>query len=382
MLAKFFWMVLCLMGLTACAVAPDLPSATPVTWHDQTFDYDAALVTVTKEDLFRLEPQLQAQLQEPGLQQLSTHKRLEHMMSLIFGRELKPFPYAQGHSTVAVETWRLGRGDCLSLTVLAYSMARSLNLNAQMQEVRVPVLFDRRERMDFLNHHVNVLFRASGPVNWNESKVHSPDMIVDFEPQIGTNRDGLALSDDAILARYYNNMAVEYLSHKQLPQAYAYFKAAIVLQPQYAASYGNLANLYLRAGLQADAEQLLRRAVALSDEATLPLMSLHQLLLDQGRAREAAYYARLLQSRRDADPYYWIGLGLQALQDGQWRQSVTALEEAQRLTHGFEEVHRYLALAYWRSGDRLRANAQLAVLASLEHDSSDIATLRKKFNTP
>jgi Tfp pilus assembly protein PilF len=90
----------------------------------------------------------------------------------------------------------------------------------------------------------------------------------------------------------------------------------------------------------------------------------------------------LLQSRRDADPYYWIGLGLQALQDGQWRQSVAALEEAQRLTHGFEEVHRYLALAYWRSGDRLRANAQLAVLASLEHDSSDIATLRKKFNTP
>jgi tetratricopeptide (TPR) repeat protein len=382
MFAKFLWIVLCLTGLTACAIAPALPSATPVAWHDQTFEYDAALVTVTKEDLFRLEPQLQAQLQDPGLQQLSTHKRLEQILALLFGRELKPFPYAQGHSTVATETWRQGRGDCLSLTVLAYAMARSLNLNAQMQEVRVPVLFDRRERTDFLNHHVNVLFRASGPVNWNESRARSQDMIVDFEPQLGTNRDGLALSDDAILARYYNNIAAEYLSRNQLPQAYAYFKAAILVQPQYAASYGNLANLYLRAGLQADAEQLLRRAVALSDEATLPLMSLHQLLLDQGRAREAAYYARLLQSRRDADPYYWIGLGLQALQDGQWRQSVAALEEAQRLTHGFEEVHRYLALAYWRSGDRLRANAQLAVLTSLEHDSSDIATLRKKFNTP
>jgi Tfp pilus assembly protein PilF len=127
---------------------------------------------------------------------------------------------------------------------------------------------------------------------------------------------------------------------------------------------------------------LLRLAVALSDEATVHLLSLHQLLLAQGRTQEAQTYARLLQSRRDRDPYYWIGLGLQYLQEGKFRQSIRALETAQELTHGFEEVHRYLAVAYWRAGERQHANEQLTLLASLNASSADVATLRKKFNTP
>jgi tetratricopeptide (TPR) repeat protein len=301
---------------------------------------------------------------------------------LLYGRQVKPFPYAAGHSTVAAETWQQKRGDCLSLTVLAFSMAREMNMVSQMQEVRVPVLFDRRDSFDFINEHVNVLFRRSGPLNWLEGRLQSDDMIVDFEPQIGWNREGQALSDNAILARYYNNIAAEHLVSERRTLAYAYFKAAILAEPGYPSSYGNLALLYRHAGLLADAEQLLRYAIVLSDAATFPVSSLHKLLLEQGRTTEAEQYARLLQSRRDKDPYYWIGLGLQHLQDGKIRQSISALEEAQRLTNGFAEVHRYLAVAYWRAGEPARANEQLMLLAALNRDGTDVATLRKKFSAP
>jgi Flp pilus assembly protein TadD len=75
-------------------------------------------------------------------------------------------------------------------------------------------------------------------------------------------------------------------------------------------------------------------------------------------------------------------LGLQHLQDGKIRQSISALEEAQRLTNVFAEVHRYLAVAYWRAGEPARANEQLMLLAALNRDGTDVATLRKKFSAP
>jgi len=377
---KVLWIVACLAGLAGCAAVPSAPAPTQLPWHDEFFAYDAALVSVQKEDLFRLDPVLVQKLHDPALKLLSTPRRLDHLVRLIYGSEMKPFPYTAGHSTVAAETWQQRRGDCLSLTVLAFSMAREMNMVSQMQEVRVPVWFDRHDSVDFLSEHVNVLFRRSGPLNWTEGRLQSDDMIVDFEPQIGSNREGQPLSDSAILSRYYNNIGAEHLVNAQQKLAYAYFKAAILSEPGYPSSYNNLALLYRRAGLLADAEQLLRHAVVLSREATVPLSSLHQLLLEQGRNSEAEYYARLLQSRREQDPYYWIGLGLQRLQSGNIRQSIQALEEAQRLTHGFAEVHRYLALAYWRAGEQAHADEQLTLLASLDRDGADVASLRKKFN--
>jgi Tfp pilus assembly protein PilF len=382
MFGKAIGMALCLAGLVACSGLPGAPVTAQLPWHDATFGWDAAAVTVSRDELFRLDPQLLKELQDPALQRLSAPRRLDHLLALLYGRELRAFPYAPGHSTRATETWQQRRGDCLSLTVLAYAMARALNMRAQMQEVAVPALFDRRGSVDFLSQHVNVLLPRSGPLRGTGSRLEADDMIIDFEPQTGSNRIGQALTDQDILARFYNNMGAEQIALDHPGPAYAWFKAAMLTQPRYPASYANLALLYRRAGLVADAETLLRRAVALDDEDNVALLALQQLMQEQGRTAEAQSYARLLQSRRDGDPYHWIALGLKRLQEGQFRDSIRALEQAQRMTHGFSEVHRFLALAYWRAGDSERAREQLGVLASLDPDSPDVATLRQKFSTP
>jgi tetratricopeptide (TPR) repeat protein len=380
MFSKTFWMALCLAGLAACSALPGAPATAQLPWHDETFGWDAAAASMSSDELFRLDPKLQNDLQDPALQHLSAAKRLDHLLALLYGRELRAFPYAPGHSTPATETWQQKRGDCLSLTVLAYAMARALNMKAQMQEVSVPALFERRGSVDILSQHVNVLLPRSGPLRETGSLLVAQDMVIDFERQIGSNRVGQALTDQDILARYQNNMGAEQLALGRPALAYAWFKAAILAQPGYAASYANLALLYRRAGLGADAETLLRQAVALNDEDTVALMSLQQMLQEQGRTAEAQAYTRVLQSRRDRDPYHWIALGLKRLQDAQYRESIRALEQAQRMTHGFAEVHRYLALAYWRAGESERAREQLNLLSSLDTDSTDVDTLRKKFN--
>ena len=302
------------------------------------------------------------------------------MVSLLFGPETKDFPYSGGHSTIAAETWRRKSGDCLSLTVLAYSLANALDMSVQMQEVRVPVVFDRRGNVEFLNRHVNVLIRSVGDLYVIAGSMRAGDVIIDFEPQIASRRGGLALSDDGILARFYNNLAAEYLAQGKLNLAYAHFKAAVLADPGYSPSYSNLAQLYMRKGLLQSAEHLLLHAIALNDDADIALRSLHQLLVSQGRELEALKYAQILQATRENDPYYWLGVGLDHLQRGNYRKAVSALERAQALTSGFQEVHRYLAIAYWRAGKQPQAKNQLSVLASLMLDESGLAALRKKID--
>jgi len=380
MLLKALWVAGCLIVLAGCAAAPPASLPAHLLWQDQAFDYDAALVSVGKRELFQLDDDLLSKLHDPSIQNSSAQYRLHYLVSILFGPKAKEFPYSVGHSTIAEETWRRKTGDCLSLTVLSYSLANALGMSVQMQEVRVPVVFDRRGNVEFLNRHVNVLIRGAGELYLIAGSMRSGDMIIDFEPQVASRREGMALSDDAILARFYNNLAAEYLARGDLTLAYAHFKAAVLTEPGYSPSYSNLAQLYIRKGFLQSAERLLLHAIALDDDADIALRSLHQLLISQGRESEAEKYTQILHARQEKDPYYWLGVGLDQLQRGNYRKAISALEHAQELTTGFQEVHRYLAIAYWRAGKRPQAKNQLSVLASLMLDDSGLAALRKKFN--
>ncbi|AMO21591.1 hypothetical protein UC35_00300 [Ramlibacter tataouinensis] len=349
----------------------------PSPWMDEAFGWQPALVAVQPADLFRLDPELERKLAEPALLQASTGQRLKRLLGVVFGPEGRGFAYAGGHSTTAAETWRNKSGDCLSLTVLTYAVARAMGVSAQMQEVQAPAIFDRRGQLDAVNQHVNVLFpRAFRDVPGDPA---GRDIVVDFEPDFATGQRGTPLTEAGIVARYYNNIAVEHLARGRHDLAYAHFKAAIQAQPDYVASYGNLAVLYRRTGQEQEAERLLRRAVAMGGSTDASLHELHQLLVDQGRMAEARQYARRLEARRAADPYYWIGLGILHLQDDEPRRAIAALERARSLAAGFQEVHRYLAVAYARAGEPWRANQELLALASLGAGQGELSALHKKF---
>jgi Tfp pilus assembly protein PilF len=364
-----------LLGLAGCASSPVVPAAAQLPWQDKAFGYDASLVTVDREELFRLDPGLVAALRAPEVLAMTPQHRLKHLLSLIFGPDRQRFGYRAGHSTPAAETWRLQRGDCLSLTVLAYAAGRAVGLDAQMQEVRVPVTFDRRNQLDVLNQHINVVFRrAHRDLRDSEAR----NVVVDFDPEFASPRPGRLLSENAVLARYYNNVATEHMGEGRPAAAYAHFRAAIEADPAYPASYGNLAVLYRKAGLDAGAEQLLRQAIALGDPADVPMHTLHQLLTEQGRTDEARQVARELGAWRERDPYHWIGLGVRHLEGGDIREAIEALEHAREMATGFDEVHRYLAVAYWRAGDARKAREQIALLAS-SGDKRSLAKLRRKF---
>lgn len=363
---------------TQQTAAREAAAPAPSLWLDSEFAYDPTLVTVQREDLFRLDPELEAKLADPAMHE---GKRLRRLLTTIFGPDLRGFRYVGGHSTVAAETWRNRQGDCLSLTVLTYSVARKLGMPAQMQEVQTAAIFDRRGQLDMVNQHVNVLFYKSHLDLLEEFQ--GRDVIIDFEPDFASGRKGTPLNEDGIVARYYNNVAVESMAAGRFNVAYAHFRAAIAAQPDYASAYSNLAVLYRKAGHDMQAERLLRRAVALdSGNSDVALYELHRLLADTGRADEAREIARKLEARRASDPYYWTGLGLKHLQEGDPRRAIEALLKARDIAPGFSEIHRSLAIAYAQVGERTHANDELAALASGGAGADKIAMLRRKLGLP
>jgi tetratricopeptide (TPR) repeat protein len=247
-----------------------------------------------------------------------------------------------------------------------------------MQEVRVPVLLDRRDGVDYVNEHVNLFVRNDTEALINGQAVPSGGFIIDFEPQPGSRASGHWLNEDAILARFYNNRATEFLAQDDSANAYAYFRAALKLAPDYAPAYTNLAHLYARQGLQGQVEQLLQHAIALGGPSYAALRAMAQLLLAQGRDTEAQQFTALLARRQDEDPYHWLGVGLEALQAGHNRDAISALEKAAALTTGFEEIHYHLGLAYVRDGQLAAARRQLALLADINRRDPGIAVLSKK----
>lgn len=359
-------------------VARDIPHAS--VWQDEAFGYDRALVTETRESLFALDPEIVQLLGTAPGGQRSSERRLNHLVSRLYGENGIRLSYATGHTTGASETWRNKRGDCLSLTILAYASARSLGIDARMQEVQVPVAVDRRDGVDFISGHVNVLIRNESEVLLNGQVFGAGSFVIDFEPQVGSRRVGQWLSENEILARFYNNRGTEYLVQKDDARAYAYYRAAIALAPDFSASLANMAQLYIRRGLLPGAEQLLRYAISESPKAYGPMRSLHQLLVSQGRTAEAQHYAQLLTKRQDEDPYYWLSVGIADLKAGHVPAAVRALERAQALTSGFEEIHYHLALAYARNGQRDAAHKQLATLRAINHDDPGVPLLSKKFS--
>lgn len=374
MLVRFLCLLCATAALAGCATVAPAPDPGQVPWHDAEFAWSAGRVTLSRQDVFRLDPQLALALADEKLQRLAPIERSERLVTLLFGPKRDQFMYEAGHTTVAADSWQRRRGDCLSLTVLAYSAARALGLQAHVREVDIPSQYVRRDGFEFASHHVNLTIAVPGP----SRGLGARELTIDFDPDASPWQRGRDLSELAVVARVYNNLAAEALTSGDPRAAYAYLKAAVATDPAYAASYTNLAVLYHRDRRDGDVEWLLRRAVALDDQPEAAMHALIALLQGQGRDRDAQVVAAHLRARQEADPYYWIGLGGQRLDEGRPADAARALERAQALADGFPEVHRLLMKAYLQLGKREQARAQMALLAAAESPNAPNAPIKKK----
>lgn len=375
---RSFITLLFALYLTACSSLAPSQANQQIVWQDHLFIADQALRLLSKEEVFELSPKLREQLTKPEVRSLSNYARTKYFLDLVYSQDISPFVYNPIDTTVAKKTWDDKSGNCISLTILAYSVGKALNLPILMQDVDVPVQFDRRGNIEFLNSHVNAIVMHKD--FWFDSESEQRGyLIIDFEPQTIVLQKGRALSEDQILSRFYNNLGAEYLAKKQKILAYAYLKAALLAAPDNSLALNNLAQLYLQVGAQEFAESTLKRALIFNPDDAIVMRSLQGLLRTQKRDGEAEQLSAAINASDAKNPHYWIGLGMYAMSRNDYKEAIRHFEKAETMASGFAEIHQNLAEAYMKIGDMERAKTEIKKLVSLVPTHPKSTLLRTKF---
>lgn len=375
---RTFFTLLALLSLSACSTISTQLKSEQIVWQDQFFKQDQSIQIIGKDEVFALSPALKEQLSKPEVLNLSNHARTKYFLDLVYSQDVSPFSYNPNDTTIARKTWEDKSGNCISLTILAYAVGKALDLPIVMQDVDVPVQFDRRGNIEFLNSHVNAMVLHKD--FWFDSDSDQRGfLIIDFEPQTMVLQKGRALSESEILSRFYNNLGAEYLAKKQSNLAYAYLKAALLTAPDNSLALNNLAQLYLLAGAQEFAESTLRRALSFNPDDVIVMRSLQGLLLTQKRDSEAEQLSIAIKASDAKNPHYWIGLGMYAMSKNDYKEAIRSFEKAETMASGFAEIHQNLAEAYMKVGEMERAKAEIKKLVSLVPTHPKSQLLRTKF---
>lgn len=366
------------LSLGACNSVSLQQRSQQIVWQDQIFKPEQAIHILEKDEVFELSPALKEQLSKPEVRKLSNYSRTKYFLDLVYSQDVSPFVYNPNDTTVARKTWEDKSGNCISLTILAYAVGKALDLPIVMQDVDVPVQFDRRGNIEFLNSHVNAIVMHKD--FWFDSDSEQRGyLIIDFEPQTMVLQRGRELSEDEILSRFYNNLGAEYLAKKQNNLAYAYLKAALLTAPGNSLALNNLAQLYLQVGAQEFAESTLRRALNFSPDDVIVMRSLQGLLLTQKRDSEAEQLSAAITASDAKNPHYWIGLGQYAMSQQNYKEAIRSFEKAETMASGFAEIHQNLAEAYMKVGEMERAKTEIKKLVSLVPTHPKSQLLRTKF---
>lgn len=314
----------------------------------------------SEEDIFLLSDEIKMQLDEKvrrsnRIGEASVNERL---FNFIADWAESSVNYSAGSTLSANQTFFSQKANCLSLSIMAYSMAEYLNINSRFQRVFIPEYWSEKSGYKLLSGHVNVRLKAKKRNSVDVSGFYN-DLIVDFNPE-GMNSYKTELVDRSLItAMFYNNMGVEAMLRKEYDLAYSYYMGAIKKAPQFSSSFVNLGVLYRIHDDFYRAETVYSHAADLNDKDLAILSNLAILYDLTDRARLARLIRQKIEKKRRANPYYAIAKGDEALYRGDINAAVTHFKKAKKLDRSIHESYFGLAKAYAALGDLEKTQSEL-----------------------
>lgn len=236
--------------------------------------------------------------------------------------------------TVA-EAWRLRTGNCLTFTLMAVALAREAGLEAYGQAIENTLVWEREGDVVYRTNHVNagVSFQR---------KRFGIDVSQD---SVMMRRLPDPISDERLLALYYNNRAVEIDAAGDPATADAYMARSLELDPDYATSWSNAGVLRLRRGDIDAAERHYGRALALDPAHAATLFNMVALQERRGDAAQLARFRARLDRVQAQDPFHHFqkAVELEASRDyagalRHYRRAIALHDGEHRFFHGLSRV--------------------------------------------
>ncbi len=350
-----FLVLVPMLLLSACQQSPQnvqLKSAQELL-QDQAF-MPVAVAIESKAEIFSLPDDLVKEAKHQVLAYAEPQERSLALLKFIFREQEDPLQYVNNATLTAWQTYQQREANCLSLTILAYSLAKSLGFRTQFQDVQIPEYWITRNGTSVLNGHVNLVVTPPSPQTMVKTFISSSNsFLIDFE-RAGGSRERLPvrkIGENDIIALFYNNKAADAIFSQQFDLAYRYLQEAAAIAPSVAATWNNLAILYRQREMPEAAELAYQQSLLLEPEHVNTMSNLAILYDMMGRPAEAESLLQKVAKSRLNNPYYFVMQGNEAL-------SANHLTEAEHAFHQSIRIQPKLPEALFG----------LAQVALLQHD--------------
>ncbi|WP_426688147.1 tetratricopeptide repeat protein [Rhodanobacter ginsengiterrae] len=311
------------------------------------------------EQVMAVPAELRAQLQQQVIDAGgSGRSRLERLAAFLFKKPGLGMEYSADATLTVEQAYRTRKANCLTFTLLTVALAREAGLQAYGQELDNIATWRVDDGIVFRFNHVNAGIAVGG-------SRFTVDVARD---QVVARNPPEPISDQRLLALYYNNRAAELLVGAAPAAATPYMTMALQLAPRYANAWANAGVLQLRQGDPPAAERDYLRALALDPANASALVNLVTLYRNNGDEARHAIYARRLEQVQVKDPYFQF---LQAEDDekqGDYAGAVQHYRQAIRLYDGDSRFYFGLAHAYQQLGKDRYARRAMNRAAELDRN--------------
>lgn len=331
---------------------------------DAHFSNPAGFTIESEQDIFMLDDEMLLMVENHLNKPLNIKNKAEILLKQIFSKENLSLSYSVNSNLTARETFHSQQANCLSLTIMAYALAKEAKLNVDFQEIDVPEYWIRNGQYNFLTGHVNLLIRPRA--NPDKKLIYgSGNYQIDFDPySVKQEFPTRVIGKNTVLAMFYNNKGGHALANEEFDIAYQYFKAATKADKYFSPAWGNLAVLYRLTNHVNISEKSYRYAIQLNPNNLTALTNLALLLRNQQHNVEASLIERKLLIKRIQNPYYHAVLADESYYNHDYLQALKHYKKAIKLNNNIHEVYFGMAKAYYQM-NRLN-QAKKALLRALK----------------
>ena len=271
---------------------------------DSKFENDMPLLIESEEEVFALDDEMKLMVTEKILPVRAPNKRAKRLLRHIFSKDNIDLAYQSAANLTASEAYHSQTANCMSLTIMAYALAKEAGLDVKFQDVKVPEYWVRNGQYNMLTGHVNlILTEAKVP---NKTVVYGRELLqIDFDPDVYKKSfPKKVITKNTVLAMFYNNKGAQELIEENYALSYRYLKQATLVDPAFSSAWGNLGILYKLNNLNDFAEKAYKHAIALDADNLTALSNLSFLLENNKDYEQAIKIKKMLHDKRIKNPYY------------------------------------------------------------------------------
>lgn len=370
--------------LTACQSTASLEKKSFIVdkrlFLDEHFPESKEIKIETMEEVFAIDDRMRIMVKEKLMTSQDIEKRASKLINHIFDKNNVALAYSSDANVIAVNAYNNQKANCLSLTILAYSLAKEANLEVVFQNVKIPEYWVRNGSFSMLTGHVNLVIKKPrsphAPIFFGSNL-----LTIDFDPfVIKTSFPKTIISQSYVLSMFYSNKGAQAIVDKDFTKAYAYFKAAIEMAPNFSSAWANLGILYRMQGYSTLAKKIYRIALEINPENYTAMGNLSLLLDDKIDSKEKENIHKTLRIERNKNPYYYALLADEAFHLKNYGQAITHYRKAIKLNKHAHEFYFGLAKVYFALNENKKAQRAMSKAISYNRVNSIDLTYIAKLN--